>query len=184
MSGWKRWLALSAVVCMISACSGTPSADARSEAGGQKDSGPANPPQISVLDAAGDLQEIVPGSVYTGEIKINTPEASGTVTYEKNGVTIDASHTEDGYIMVKCEEAAARLKVVVKLGDEKYQYDLNQEGRYEVFPLQMGNGTYEVGVYQHVKDKTYTPLHSAVIEVDMPDTDRVFVFPSQYLFQY
>ena len=187
MSGLKRWLALLTAAFILGGCSGNgpaqpPSADTLSGTEGPGAPTASEPSsQMTVVDAAGDMKEIVPGSVYTGEIEINTPEASGTVTYEKNGVTIDASHTADGYIMVKCEGATARLKVVVKLGDEKYQYDLNQEGKYEVFPLQMGNGTYEIGVYQHVKDTTYSPLHSASLEVEMPDTDRVFVFPSQYI---
>lgn len=188
MSGWKRGLALLAAVCILGGCSGGPE-EAPSSDGFTETTGPHAPTaseqasQITVVDGAGDLnmREIIPGSVYKGEIEINTPEASGTVTYEKNGVTIDASHTEDGYIMAKCEGATSRLKVQVIRGEEKYQYDLNQEGKYEVFPLQMGNGTYEVGVYQHVKDKSYTPLCTATLEVEMPDTDRVFVFPSQYV---
>ena len=53
---------------------------------------------------------------------------------EEGGVTVDASHTDDGYIMVKCEGAQARLKVQVILEEETYSYDLNKEGEYEVFP--------------------------------------------------
>lgn len=181
MTGWKRWLALSAAVWVMNGCSGRPSADMPFETTNPQGPASEKASQMAVIDAAGEMAGIVPGSIYTGEIEINMPEAPGTITYEKNGVTIDASHTEDGYVMVKCEGCGAGLKVIVKRGDERYQYNLNQEGEYEVFPLQMGNGIYEIGVYQHVKDKTYTPLYSAAIEVAMPDTDRVFVFPSQYV---
>lgn len=132
-------------------------------------------------DAQGDFQVVEPGSVYTGPIDIPLPEASGDVVYEGNGVTIDASHTEDGYIMVKGMPSDVRLKAQVTLGEETYTYDLNQEEEYEVYPLQMGNGTYEVQVYQQVEGTTYSPVYRAKIDVEMPDTDRVFLFPSQYV---
>ncbi len=126
-------------------------------------------------------QEIEPGSVYTGKIEIPLPEASGTEVYEGSGVTIDASHTEDGYIMVKCEGATAHLKVRISLKGEDYTYDLNQSGEYEVFPLQMGNGEYEVTVFQNIEGTKYSPLYQTDLSVTMPDEDRVFLFPSQYV---
>ena len=127
------------------------------------------------------LQEIEPGSVYTGEINLPLPEASGPEVYEGSGVTVDASHAEDGYIMVKCTGATARLKVRIVLGDEEYTYDLNQKGEYEVFPLQMGNGDYEVTVFQNIEGTKYSPLYQTALSVTMPDEDRVFLFPSQYV---
>lgn len=137
--------------------------------------------QSPLSDAQGDFQVIEPGSVYTGPIDVPVPEASGEVVYEGNGVTVDASHTEDGYIMVKGIASDTRLKVQVILNDEVYSYDLNQEEEYEVYPLQMGNGTYEVQVFQQVEGTTYSPIYYTEVEVEMPDTDRVFLYPSQYV---
>lgn len=134
-----------------------------------------------VSEAQGSFQVVEPGSLYTGTIEIAVPEASGTVVYEGNGVTIDASHTGDGYIMVKGMSSDTRLKTQVSLNEEIYTYDLNQEEEYEVYPLQMGNGIYKVQVFQQVEGTSYTPVYYADIEVEMPDTDRVFLYPSQYI---
>lgn len=127
------------------------------------------------------FQVIEPGSVYKGTIEIPLPEASGDKVYEGGGVTIDASHTEDGYIMVKGKKTEKRLKTRVILGEDIYTYDLNQQSEYEVYPLQMGNGTYEIQVFEQVEGTSYTPLYYTKVKVEMPDTDRVFLYPSQYV---
>ncbi len=126
-------------------------------------------------------QEIEPGSIYTGEIRVCTPEATGTVVFRENGVTVDASHTEDGYVMVKYEGHTSRLKIRMVHKEETYIYDLNQEGTYEVLPLQMGNGTYELQTLRQVEGTNYSPITSARLEVNMADPKKAFVFPSQYV---
>lgn len=125
--------------------------------------------------------EVTPGSVYKGPISVLTPEASGTAVYEGGGVTIDASNANEGYIMVKCEGVSSRVKVRVTHGEEEYLYNINTQGRYEVLPLQMGSGEYEVKAFQQVEGTKYTPIYSAAFTAEMPDEDRVFVYPSQYV---
>ena len=132
-------------------------------------------------DSQGDFRVIEPGSVYTGPIDIPVPEASGEIVFEDNGVTVDASHTADGYIMVKGIPSDRRLKAQVSLDEEVYTYDLNQEEEYEVYPLQMGNGTYRVQVYQQVEGTSYSPIAYAEVQVEMTDTNRVYLYPSQYV---
>lgn len=130
----------------------------------------------------GSFKEIEPGSIYTGEIQISTPEAPGIVVFRENGVTIDASHTEDGYIMVMYEGShTSRLKFRIAHRGDIYTYDLNQEGRYEVFPLQMGNGTYELQAFRQTEGTSYTPITSYILEVSMAEPQKAFVFPSQYV---
>lgn len=137
--------------------------------------------QSPLPQTEGDFQVVEPGSVYTGPVEIAMPEAAGEIVYEGNGITVDASHTEDGYIMVKGSQSDTRMKTRIILGEETYSYDLNQEGEYEVYPLQMGNGTYEIQVFQQVEGTTYSKLYFVELEVEMPDTDRVFLYPSQYV---
>lgn len=184
----KKGILILAVACICTGCAGPSSASGTSQgnpagagAGQESKNEDRNPSGISIIDAEGDWKEIEPGSVYDGEISIHVPEASGTTVYGEDGFTVDASHTDDGYIMVKYEGAVSALKLRVILGESQYTYDLNTEGQYEVFPLQMGNGLYEVKIFQHVEGTRYTPLQSVQFEVNMPDTDRVFVFPSQYV---
>ena len=126
-------------------------------------------------DTQGDFQVVEPGSVYTGPIEIPLPEASGQVVYEENGITVYAINTEYGYLIVKGFASDTRLKVQITLNEETYTYDLNQEQEYEVYPLQMGNGTYGVQVFQQVEGTSYSPVYYTEVEVEMPDTDRVFL---------
>ncbi len=121
------------------------------------------------------------GKIDVKDIIINIPEASGTVVYKQNGTVIDASNTKDGYIMVKHIGSDKKLKVKVVKGESTYTYDLNNKGEYEVYPLQMGNGTYSVKIYENVENTSYITLYSVNIEVQMDNTDRVFVFPNQYI---
>lgn len=167
--GIKIWLIFLVVMCLSTGCSNS--------------SPPDQQPPLSqgFTEPSWGFKEITPGSIYTGEIEVNTPEASGTIVYKGNGVTIDTSHTEDGYVMVKCEGIKEHVKIRVILGEQIYTYDLNTEGRYEVFPLQMGNGQYEVRVFKQVEGTTYSPVYDTQFEVNMPDTDRVFIFPNQYI---
>ncbi len=136
-------------------------------------------------DSDDDTVVIVPDdgeTVDSDTLTVQMPEASGTTVYSKNGVLIDASNTDDGYIMVKYTgETDSSLKVRVTLGSDSYTYDLNNQGDYEVYPLQMVNGTYSVKAYKSIEGTAYTVLYSVSFDVDMDDTDRVFVFPNQYV---
>ena len=174
--GFKTWTVLLTVLCLLTGCGRTAS----------EEQFPDNHIQdveakSPLSESQGDFQVVEPGSVYTGPIDVPLPEASGEVVFEENGVTVDASHTEDGYLMVKGFPSEVRLKVQVTLGEETYTYDLNQEEEYEVYPLQMGNGTYRVQVFQQVEGTSYSPVYYTEVEVEMPDTDRVYLYPSQYV---
>lgn len=174
----RTWPVLLAIgLCCMTGCQKTASEEQfpqESFQEFQEDEDPTPPVQ-------GEFQVVEPGSLYKGPIEIAVPEASGTVLYEGEGVTIDASHTDDGYIMVKSRESGERLKARVILGEDFYTYDLRSDGEYEVYPLQMGNGSYEVRVFQQLEGTSYSPIYHAEFTVEMPDTDRVFLYPSQYV---
>ena len=131
----------------------------------------------TAIDPDGD------GSGLGSDYKVNVlvPETPGTVTHAGNGVTIDASNVKDGYVAVKCEPKSNKLKAQVRLGDRSYNYDINGDNQYVFFPLQMGNGTYKVRVLENAGGTNYTPLYQADIDVNMDDTNRVFIYPSQYV---
>lgn len=174
--GLRNWIVLLTALCLMAGCK---------KAGSEEQFPNENIESVEakspLSDTQGDFQVVEPGSVYTGPIEIPLPEASGQVVYEENGITIDASHTEDGYLMVKGFASDTRLKVQITLNEETYTYDLNQVQEYEVYPLQMGNGTYGVQVFQQVEGTSYSPVYYTEVEVEMPDTDRVFLYPSQYV---
>ena len=68
------------------------------------------------------------------------PSADGTEVLTSGDLTVDCSHMDQGYIMVKGPESSKRLKVRIKTGKATLNYDLNSSGEYEVYPLQCGSG--------------------------------------------
>lgn len=128
-----------------------------------------------------EMTEIVPGSIYSGDISVLMPEASGVSVFEEKGVTVDMSNTRDGYVMIKCVGETVRLKARISKGEEMYTYDLNNEGKYEVYPLQMGNGDYEIKIFKNIEGTNYSTLCRTEVSVNMENIDSVYLHPSQYI---
>lgn len=101
-------------------------------------------------------------------------------TFSKKGTTIDYGNADQGYIMVKQEPVKTRIKVKVTKGDNSLAYDLNNDGYYEVFPLQMGSGSYKVEVLKQVKGTTYSKISSTTIKAKLVDENICYLYPNQY----
>ena len=63
-------------------------------------------------------------------IGLNLPEASGKTVKKDGKLTIDCSHMDQGYVMVKGKQSSKRLKVQVSTAGAKLNYDLNGDGDY------------------------------------------------------
>ena len=121
------------------------------------------------------------GGTYTGAICIKTPAASGTVVYEEGGSCIDASNTSCGYVMVKQSGSSKRLKVIIKKNGTSYNYDLNHDGNFETYPLQMGSGEYTVRIMENVTGSSYIELFSAEISVNLNSSLTPYLYPNQFV---
>jgi transglutaminase-like putative cysteine protease len=109
------------------------------------------------------------------------PEASGDKEYKKGSLVVDASHSASGYIMVKGEETDKKLKLRISKGDQTLNYDLNGEGLYEAFPLQLGSGEYTCALYKHVDGNKYTSEGSLKFRAELTDENVAFLSPNQYV---
>lgn len=108
------------------------------------------------------------------------PEAGKRV--KKDGLlSVNYSHSDDGYVMVKASEGKKKYKLQVKKGDKTLNYNLNTNGKYEVIPLQLGNGRYDFTLAQHYAGKKYEPKGSVSITAKMPDELKAFLYPNQYV---
>jgi uncharacterized membrane protein len=110
---------------------------------------------------------------------VRTPSADGTVTYGNNLVKIDASHTSDGYVMVKYTGKAAKIKLRIHK-DTDYTYDLNVSGNYETFPLTEGSGNYTILLFENVAGTSYSTAFSQSISVALSDERNPFLYPNQF----
>ncbi len=109
------------------------------------------------------------------------PEASGYETLEKSGTVIDISHADQGYIMVRQEATDKRLKMKISLGKYSLNYDLNSDGEYEVFPLQLGNGKYKVQIFKQASGKKYSNVSSLSFSVKLESDVLPYLYPNQFV---
>lgn len=112
---------------------------------------------------------------------VHTPQASGTVTYGNGRVAVDASNISQGYVMVKYNGSAERIKVQIAKNNMTYTYDLNARNAYEVFPFSEGDGTYSLKVFEHVSGNQYAQAFSQNLNVSMSDAFAPFLTPNQYV---
>ncbi len=105
----------------------------------------------------------------------------GKKTKKDGSLTIDYTNKDEGYVLVKAAKGKKKLKVRVSMGDTTLNYDLNNNGEYEVFPLQYGNGKYTFTLYRNVSGKKYYEEGKITITAEMPDENRCFLYPNQYI---
>lgn len=111
------------------------------------------------------------------------PVASGEILYGNDLVTIDASNTEDGYIMIRyTEETGSRIKALITFPDgTTYQYNLTPGTEYDAFPLSGGSGEYQIGIYKNVEGTKYLTVYSVTIAAVITDAFAPFLQPNQYV---
>ena len=113
--------------------------------------------------------------------EILRPVASGKKVLKADKLTVDASNADQGYIMVKGPKTKTRMKVTVEITGTKLQYDLNGEGEYEVFPLQLGRTNYTVSLWRQVEGKKYGKIGQVKVAAKMEDELSCFLYPNQYV---
>ena len=109
-----------------------------------------------------------------------TGQADGTVTYGSEGVTIDASHISEGYIMVSYTGTNEKVKLQIT-GPDEVVYTYNLHGDYETFPLTAGSGSYTVGVFENIEGTSYSTLFTQTIDVKLDDEFGPYLYANQYV---
>lgn len=130
---------------------------------------------------AGRSTDTTPQGSRDASPVVLTPEAAGTVVYENEAASIDASNTQEGYIMVLYKGHSSKVKLQITTPKNiKYTYTLHGS-QYETFPLTGSAGTYKLGVYEHVSGDQYSTALSQTIEVSEIDEFKPYLYPNQYV---
>ena len=124
---------------------------------------------------------VVCAAMIVAACGLNLPEATGKTVKTDGKMTIDCSNMSEGYIMVKAKKTTKRLKLQIATSGAKLNYDLNSDGEYEVFPLQFGNGKYQISLFENVSGKKYSKEGTVKLSVKMPDELSCFLYPNQYV---
>lgn len=115
----------------------------------------------------------------------NTPTvlvgiADGINTLGNESVTIDTSHTDQGYLMVNYTGSNPKVKFQLT-GPNEVTYTYNLYDGYETFPLTAGNGSYNLGVYEFIEGTSYSTLFTQSIEVSIANEFGPYLYANQYV---
>ena len=95
---------------------------------------------------------------------------------------IDAKGLEDGYIFAAiAQPSTKRLKLRIKKNDDIATYDLKNNGQFEMFSLQFGNGHYQVILYENVYNTKYGVIGLIDLNVILKNKNAPFLIPNQYI---
>lgn len=99
-------------------------------------------------------------------------------TVQAWAASIDTSTSSDGYITAS-HSGGGKIKVQVEKDGVKYNYNLNNDGYSEAFPLQMGDGTYTAKVLENVGGNKYAVLKSKSFSVSLSSPMAPYLVPNQ-----
>ena len=109
------------------------------------------------------------------------PAADGITVYGNDLASLDASHTEDGYVMAAWHGEDKPVKLQITVPDYMtYTYDL-PSGGYTTFPLSAGDGAYQVGIYENVEGSQYATVFSTDLTVTITNKMGPYLYPNQYI---
>ena len=101
--------------------------------------------------------------------------------YSGSGATIDASNAANGTIRVAYTDSSNRRIKVQIVKSSTYNYNLNPNGEFVTYPLNMGSGQYTITVYGNVTGSTYSAIFSKVLNVTLSDEFAPYLAPSQFV---
>ena len=117
-------------------------------------------------------------------IPAKVPPQSGVTVYQNAKAAVDASNLADGYVSVKYTGGKdVRIKVrITKSGTtDYYDYNLNNKGTAETFPLTEGDGEYTIGVYENTTGTKYASAYSCTVTLALTSEFSPYLYPNQYV---
>lgn len=88
----------------------------------------------------------------------------------------------DGYFSAYVKnKTIKRLKLRVLKGKTPLTYDLRSDGKKEVFPLQLGDGRYEITLCENTSGKEYAKCGTVYLFIKMGDKTAPFLHANQYV---
>jgi transglutaminase-like putative cysteine protease len=89
---------------------------------------------------------------------------------------IDTSSLKQATIGIRCSGSPTkRHKVMIVKADKVYTYDLQVAGQSQTFPLQSGNGAYEVTMLEQASGTQYQKIGSTSVNLQAASDNAVFL---------
>ncbi|MBQ7654958.1 MAG: transglutaminase family protein [Clostridia bacterium] len=115
-----------------------------------------------------------------GEAKWPMTSGNGEKTNSK--LKVDIGNSSEGYFLAAVTSSNKHgLKLRVEKGSDTLTYDLNSNGKYEVFPFQLGSGSYTISLWENVSGKKYSAAGKISVNVKLKSESIPFLYPNQYV---
>lgn len=120
---------------------------------------------------------------YTpGYAEALTPLSSGESAAQGGPLSLDFSHTDQGYFTGILSVPDKKVNIQVTGPDQVvYHYFIHQADTLSVFPLTAGNGTYLIMAFEQITDDQYAALFSHILDVSLEHEFLPFLYPNQYV---
>lgn len=171
----RIWVPVIAAACLSlcscgdpSGLSSTSSSDDSTEDSSATEQGPVDASTSAKVGSRDNTPVVLIGS------------ADGAETVGNESVTIDISHTDEGYLMVSYTGSNPKVKFQLS-GPDQVTYTYNLHGGYETFPLTAGNGSYTLGVFEFIEGTTYSTLFTQNIQVSIANEFGPYLYANQYV---
>lgn len=115
--------------------------------------------------------------------KYEVPKFKGASFHEDEAegndeVLVDTSRSSKGFFGLHCT-SDKKIKVQVFKDDDVYTYDV-VTGKDQIYPFQLGDGSYTIKVMKNIADTKYSELYATSVDVSLDNEFEPFLRPNQY----
>lgn len=136
---------------------------------------------LTLILSASSRRSAVPA--YASAADALWPQFNEEGTVIDGLLEMDYSHAEHGYVICRTAiPTANRLKMRVVYEGMQLTYDLDNGGKAEIFPLQLGSGYYEFDLYENVDGSKYAAAGQIGLEAALVSETAAFLVPNQYVY--
>ena len=116
---------------------------------------------------------IFAGGGAAAEGNAKWPESPGKEIKKSEKLKVDMSNASEGYFVASVQNKTKKaLKLRVSFKGETLTYDLKNTGDTEVFPFQMGSGSYEITLWENVSGKKYAAAGKITVTVKLTREEK------------
>ena len=131
------------------------------------------------------MTTLVAGWAYAAAVPTKVAGQSGVTVYSNEKASGDASNLAEGFVTVKYT-GGKQVKIKVQIykdsnPDLKYNYNLNNAGTAETFPLTEGDGAYTIKVLENTTGDKYAQAYSCGVTLKLRSEFSPYLYSNQYV---
>ena len=106
---------------------------------------------------------------------------NSTIAYADTGISssilnVNKDFISEGLVKVKFNlNSDKKLKLMLRKDQVKYYYNVKKSDEYEAFPLQLGEGDYELSLLENIGGNQYKYIYSENLKLDLKDNNDVYL---------